>query len=125
MDATIKQELLSVIKDLSLREAQLVIEYARTLHSMPISEVGRAYLDTLAESGASPTELLRAARAVQRVEDRLAQQDPQTALYDLEQRTEDRMRSWFRERDLDYKAVAEEQFDEIVDEIIHRHRKTK
>ena len=125
MDVTIERELLSAVKDLSPREVQLVIDYAKVLHSTPISEAGRVYLDLLAQSDVSPTELLRAAQAVQRVEDRLAQQDPRAALYDLERRTEDYMQSWFRECGLDYAAVTEEQFDEIVDEIVHQRRKAR
>ena len=119
MDATIEHELLSAVKGLSSREVQLVIDYAKTLHLTPISEVGQAYLEILVQKGASPTELLRAAQAVQRVEERSAQRTPQKILYDLEQRTSDKMQTWFKEHGLDYKAVVEEQFDEIVNKIIH------
>jgi hypothetical protein len=125
MDKSIEHELLAVVGQLSPREAQLVIEYARILHSTPISEVSRAYLDTLAQLGVSSTELLRAAQATQRVEERLAQIDPQQIFYDLEQRTDNYMRSWLQERGIDYEATSEKLFDEIVDGIIQqrRHRK--
>ena len=53
------------------------------------------------------------------------QRAPQNTLYDLEQRTRDKMQVWFKERGLDYNAIAEEQFDEIVNEIIHQHRKAR
>jgi hypothetical protein len=125
MDATIEHELLSAVKDLSSREVQLVIDYAKTLHLTPISEVGQAYLEILVQKGASPTELLRAAQAVQRVEERSAQGTPQETLYDLEQRTRDKMQTWFKEHGLDYNAVVEEQFDEIVNTIIHQHRQAR
>ena len=113
MDAVIERELLSVVQDLSPREVRLVIDYARVLHSTPIGDLGRAYLDMLAQDGASPTELLRAAQAVQRVEDRLVQHDPQAQLYDLEQRTQEHVQSWLREHGVDYQAATEEQFDDI------------
>ena len=125
MDKRIERELLAVVGQLSPREAQLVIEYARILHSTPLSEVSRAYLDTLAQLGVSSTELLRAAQATQRVEEQLAQVDPQQVFYDLEQRTDNYMRSWLQERGIDYEATSEKLFDEIVDGIIQqsRHRK--
>jgi hypothetical protein len=122
MDAVIERELLSVVQDLSPREVRLVIDYARALHSTPISDLGRTYLDILAQDGAPPTELLRAAQAVQRVEERLVQRDPQAQLYDLEQRTQEHIRSWFRERGVDYKAATEEQFDDIVAEVVRRRK---
>ena len=125
MDKRIEHELLAVVGQLSPHEAQLVIEYARILHSTPLSEVSRTYLDTLAQLGVSSTELLRAAQATQRVEEQLAQGDPQQVFYDLEQRTDNYMRSWLQERGIDYEATSEKLFDEIVDGIIQqrRHRK--
>jgi len=124
MDAVIKRELLSVVQDLSPREVRLVIDYAKALHSTPISDLGRTYLDMLAQDGASPAELLRAAQAVQRVEERLVQRDPQAQLYDLEQRTQEHIRSWFQERGVDYETATEEQVDDIVAEIV-QHRKSQ
>ncbi|MBI1878503.1 MAG: hypothetical protein HYR94_09800 [Chloroflexi bacterium] len=125
MDKSIEHELLNVVGQLSPREVQLVIEYARVLRSTPISEVSRAYLETLAQLGASSTELLRAAQAIQRAEEHLSQGDSQALLYDLEQRTDNYMNSWFRERGFDYEAITEQQFDEVIDKIIHQRRQTK
>ncbi len=125
MDAVIERELLAAVKPLSPREVWLVIEYAKTLQTSPISEMSRAYLEVLAQTGASPAELVQAAHTIQRVEQRMAQSDPQDSLYDLEQRTHDYMQAWFRERGLDYKAATEEQLDEIVDDIVHRHGQSR
>jgi hypothetical protein len=125
MEKTVERELLAVVDKLSPHEVQLVIEYAKVLHSTPIGEVSRTYLDILAQAGVSPTELLRAAQAIQQVEERLAEDDPQRSLYNLEQRTQDYIQTWFRERGLDYEATTEKQFDEIIDEIVHQHRQTK
>ena len=125
MEKAIERELLAAVGKLSPREVKLVIEYAKVLHSTPISEVSRAYLDILAQAGVSPTELLHAAQTIQRVEERLAQGDSQTLLYDLERRTDDYMRSWFRARGLDYETISEKLFDEIVDEIIHQRKQAK
>lgn len=125
MDKQIEHELLTVAGHLSPREVELVIEYARVLRSTPISEISRTYLEILNDLGASPTELLRAAQATQRVEKQLAQGDSATQHYELERRTDDYMRSWLRERGLDYETTTEELFDEIIDGIIHQHRQQK
>ena len=124
MEKAIERELLAAVGKLSPREVKLVIEYAKILHSTPISEVSRAYLDILAQAGVSPTELLHAAQSIQRVEERLAETDPQV-LYNLEQRTQDYIQTWFQERGLDYEATTEKQFDEVIDEIVHQRRQTK
>jgi hypothetical protein len=121
MEKAIERELLAAVDKLSPREVKLVIEYAKVLHSTPISEVSRAYLDMLAQAGVSPTELLHAAQAIQRVEERLAEDDPQMSLYNLEQQTQDYIQNWFRERGLDYQATTEKQFDEVIDQIVHQH----
>ena len=124
MEKAIERELLAAVGKLSPREVKLVIEYAKALHSTPISEVSRAYLDMLAQAGVSPTELLHAAQTIQRVEERLAKTDPQVSLYKLEQQTQDYIQTWFRERGLDYEATTEKQFDEVIDEIVHQRRQT-
>lgn len=125
MDKQIERELLAVAGQLSPREVELVIEYARVLHSTPISEISRTYLETLNDLGVSPTELLRAAQATQRVEERLAQSGSATQYYELERRTDDYMQSWLRERGLDYETTREEMFDEIIGGIIHQRRQQK
>jgi hypothetical protein len=125
MEKAIERELLAAVGKLSPGEVKLVIEYAKVLHSTPISEVSRAYLDTLAQAGVSPTELLQAAQTIQRIEERLAKTDPQVSLYNLEQRTQDYIQTWFRERGLNYEATTEKQFDEVIDEIIHQRRQAK
>ncbi|MCQ3977710.1 MAG: hypothetical protein DPW09_30140 [Anaerolineae bacterium] len=125
MDKRIERELLAVAGQLSTREVELVIEYARVLRSTPLSEVSRTYLEMLNDLGASPTELLRVTQATQRVEARLAQGDSATQYYELERRTDDYMQSWLRERGLDYDTTSEKLFDEIIDGIIHRHRQMK
>jgi len=124
MDKMLEQELTSAIKALSPRDVWLVVRYAKTLRTKPpIGELRQAYLDMLAQDGASPAELARAALAVEEVERRYARLGPDAAIYDLERRTETHMRAWLKERDLDYDTLTDEQFDQIVDEAVHRTRR--
>lgn len=123
MDITLEHELVSATEKLSPRDKWLVVGYARSLQASPdLPEAGRAYLDMLRDSGASATELARAAQAVQEVEQRYARLGPDAAIRDLEYRTEAHMRVWLKERGLDYDTLTEEQLDEIVAEAIHKTR---
>ncbi len=102
----------------------MVVDYARTLRKTDISQSGQAYLEMIASQGATPAELLRATQAVQKVERELAKSDPKTHYADLEERTEQHMRHWLRERGMDYDTITDEAFDEIVDEAVQKYRKT-
>ncbi|PKO23733.1 MAG: hypothetical protein CVU38_02580 [Chloroflexi bacterium HGW-Chloroflexi-1] len=124
MDKVLEQELTSAIQDLSPRDVWLVVSYAKTMQTKPAaSELRQAYLDMLAQDGASAAELARAALAVHEVERRYARLGTEAAIYDLERRTEAHMRVWLKERGLDYDTLTDEQFDQIVDEAVHRTRR--
>jgi len=123
MDKVLEQALTSAIQDLSPRDIWLVVSYAKTLQSKPAAdELHKVYLDMLAQDGASPAELARAALAIQEVEKRYVHLGAEAAIYDLERRTETHMRAWLKERGLDYDTLTDEQFDQIVDEAVHRTR---
>lgn len=120
MNTAVERELLSIVHQLSQREAQMVLAYARTLKVTPLSEVGRAYLEMLAGEGASPDEIVQAAQAVQRVETDFTAVEEKHP--DFKQRTDEHLRAWLRERGIDYDAVTEAQMNEIVDKVVQKSR---
>ena len=124
MEQVLERELTSVIQGLPPRDVWLVVGYARTLQTHPgIGQSGRAYLDLLAQDGASTAEIARAALAVREVEDRYARLGPEAATYDLERRTEAHMRVWLKERGLDYDTITDDQVEQIADEAVQRTRR--
>lgn len=124
MDVATTQELLTVLQRLSPLDTRLVIQYARTLQETRLGDAGLAYLEFLTKDGASPAEIARAARAVQQVETRYTTTttDPETFQYDLQQRTEEQMRTWLSERGLDYDTLTEAELDELVNDMIQQSR---
>jgi hypothetical protein len=125
MDVATEHELLTVVQQLSPRDTRLVIAYARSLQATPVGDAGQAYLEFLTREGTSPADLARAAQAVQRVEARYASTDPATFRYELEQRTEEQIRTWLSERGLDYDALTEVELDEIVNEFVQQSRSSQ
>jgi len=123
MDSVLERELASVLELMPPRDVWLVVGYAKTLQVNPdMSKSGQAYLDMLAQDGASTAEIARAALAVREVEARYARMGREAAIYDLERRTEAHMRLWLKERGLDYDTISDEQIEHIVDEAIQRTR---
>jgi hypothetical protein len=125
MDIATQKELLTVVQRLSPLDTRLVIQYARTLQETRLGDAGLAYLEFLTKDGASPAEIARAARAVQQVETRYTTTDPETFQYDLQQRTEEQIRTWLSERGLDYDALTEVELDEIVNEFVQQSRSSQ
>lgn len=111
--------LLSVVEGLSLEKVRMVTLYAETLRDKPVSDTGRSYIATLLEEGAGSAEMLAAAQAIHDVDSRLAREaDFQAGLDALHQRTEEHFHHWCRERGIDYEALGEEEFGELVEQAL-------
>jgi len=118
-----KDRLLSAVEGLSAREIQMVVLYAKMLKMKPLSEMGQAYIEMLIRDGASGIEILRAAQAVREVDERLArEEDRNTGVAELHQRTDEHFRQWCREHGIDYDSLSEEEFDEIAAQAIKEVR---
>jgi hypothetical protein len=104
----------------------MVTLYAENLRDKPISEIGKSYIAMLLEEGASSDEILVAAQAIRDVDSRLAREaDFQAGLDDLHRRTDEQFQHWCRERGIDYKALSEEAFGELIEQAIRQIREGK
>ncbi len=118
-----KGRLLSLVERLSAREVQSLTLFAECLLAQPLSDLGRSYIEMLLREGADATAVLAAAQAVQDVDRRLAQEtDFQAGINDLYRRTEKHFQSWCREQGIDYDALSEDEFAELVERAIRQVR---
>lgn len=116
-------QLLSVVEGLSPWKVRMVTLYAENLRDRPVSEIGRSYIAMLLEENAGSGEVLAAAQAIRDVDSRLAREaDFQAGLDDLHRRTDEHFQHWCRERGIDYKALSEEEFGELVEQAIYQVR---
>jgi len=118
-----KGRLLAVVEQLSAREVQMVTLYAESLGAQRVSDTGRSYIEMLLQEGVDGAGMLAAVQAIRDVDSRLAREvDFQAGLDDLHRRTEEHFHSWCRERGVDYEALSEEDFTELVEEATRRMR---
>ena len=116
-------KLLSVIATLSPQKVRMVTLYAENLRDRPVSDTGGSYIGMLLEEDADSDAILAAAQAIHDVDARLARETNfRSGLDDLHRRTEDRFRSWCRERGIDYDALGEEGFADLIEEAVRRVR---
>ncbi len=119
MEAALATRLVTAIDGMNEEQISLLTLYAEALKSWTPTRAAIGYLEMLLKDGVAAEGLLRAAVAVASVERRLARETNAQAGWDsLRQRTEARVRTWCQAHGVDYDALNEEEFSDLLSDQI-------